>query len=53
LNMQILKAMRRSSLGLDLYQWLSYKTFSLYSKGRKSEKLSWEGSEPRTCGNLL
>jgi hypothetical protein len=52
LNMQILKAMRRSSLGLDLYMWLSYKTFSLYSKGRKSEKLSWErlyrqfGSDP-------
>lgn len=30
LDMRILKAMRRLSLGLDLYMWLSYKTFSLY-----------------------
>ncbi len=42
LDMRILKAMRRSSLGLDLYMWLSYKTFSLLSAtGPKSQKLSW------------
>jgi hypothetical protein len=42
LDMRILKTMRRSSLGLDLYMWLSYKTFTLYSQGKKSERLSWE-----------
>lgn len=31
---------RRSSLGLDLYMWLSYKTFTLYSQGKKPERLS-------------
>jgi hypothetical protein len=42
LDMRILKAMRRSSLGLDLYMWLSYKTFSLLNaKGTKSQQLSW------------
>jgi Plasmid encoded RepA protein len=42
LDMRILKAMRRSSLGLDLYMWLSYKTFSLLnSKGAKVQQLSW------------
>jgi len=42
IDMRILKAMRRSSLGLDLYMWLSYKTFSLFTgKGPKSQRLSW------------
>lgn len=42
LDMRILKTMRRSSLGLDLYMWLSYKTFTLYSQGKKPELLSWD-----------
>ena len=42
LDMRILKAMKRSSLGLDLYMWLSYKTFSLYSAGKKPERLTWQ-----------
>jgi hypothetical protein len=42
IDMRILKAMRRSSLGLDLYMWLSYKTFSLLTAdGAKSQRLSW------------
>ena len=42
IDMRILKAMRRSSLGLDLYMWLSYKTFSLLSAaGPKAQRLSW------------
>jgi hypothetical protein len=41
LDMNILKAMRRSPLGLDLYMWLSYKTFSLYAHGKPPERLSW------------
>ena len=42
LDMRILKEMRRSSLGLDLYMWLSYKVFTLYTRTKKSERLSWE-----------
>ena len=37
LDLNILKAMKRSSLGLDLYLWLTYRTFSLKSPLR----LSW------------
>ena len=29
LDMNVLKALKRSPLGLDLYTWLSYRTFSL------------------------
>ena len=32
IDMRILKEMRRSSLGLDLYMWLTFKTFKLYSQ---------------------
>jgi hypothetical protein len=42
LDMRILKEMRRSSLGLDLYMWVSYKSYTLYSQKRKPERLSWE-----------
>ena len=42
LDMRILKAMRRSSLGLDLYMWLTFKTFKLYNTGAKPERLTWE-----------
>ena len=37
LDMNTLKALKRSSLGLDLYLWLTYRTFSLKSPLR----LSW------------
>ena len=37
LDMNILKALKRSSLGLDLYMWLTYRTFSLQG----SLRLSW------------
>lgn len=52
LDMRILKAMRRSSLGLDLYLWLSYKTYTLYAQSKKPERLNWHvlyrqfGSDP-------
>jgi hypothetical protein len=42
LDMDILKKLRRSSLGLDLYMWLSYKTYRLYSLKQKPENLGWE-----------
>jgi Plasmid encoded RepA protein len=57
LDMRILKEMRRSSLGLDLYMWLSYKTFTLYSQGKKPERLAWErlyrqfGADPERAGD--
>ena len=37
LDMNILKAMKRSALGLDLYLWLTYRTFSLVAPKR----LAW------------
>ena len=37
LNMNVLKALKRSSLGLDLYLWLTYRTFSL----RHPVQLAW------------
>ncbi len=50
--MGILRTLRRSSLGLDLYMWLSYKTFTLYRQNKKPERLAWNqlyrqfGSDP-------
>lgn len=41
LDMRILKAMRRSPLGLDLYMWLSYKVYAMNQQGKGSERLSW------------
>ena len=37
LDLNILKAMKRSSLGLDLYLWLTYRTFAL----KRPLRLSW------------
>ena len=37
LDMNILKALKRSSLGLDLYLWVAYRTFSL----KRPLRLSW------------
>ena len=37
LDMNILKALKRSSLGLDLYLWLTYRTFAL----KHPFRLSW------------
>ena len=37
LDMNILKALTRSSMGLDLYQWLNYRTFGL----QQSVRLTW------------
>ena len=38
LNMNTLKALKRSTLGLDLYLWLNYRTFAL----RVPLRLSWQ-----------
>ena len=37
INMKILKAMKRSPLGLDLYLWLTYRTFNL----TRPMRLTW------------
>ena len=37
LDMNILKALKRSSLGIDLYLWLTYRTFAL----KRPLRLSW------------
>ena len=38
LDMNTLKALKRSSLGLDLYLWLTYRTFTL----RAPQRLTWK-----------
>ena len=38
LDMNILKALKRCSLGLDLYLWLTYRTFTL----RAPQRLTWK-----------
>ena len=38
LNLNVLKALKRSPLGLDLYLWLNYRTFSL----EQPIRLSWK-----------
>ena len=38
LDMNVLRAIKRSTLALDLYTWLTYKTFVL----TRSEQLSWK-----------
>ena len=53
IDINILKAMKRSSLGLDLYIWLTYRTFPL----RASKHLSWRqlyhqfGTDPAKANN--
>ena len=53
LDMNILKALKRSSLGLDWYLWLTYRTFAL----RAPLRLSWQqlyrqfGAHPAQAGD--
>ena len=53
LDMNILKALKRSSLGLDWYLWLTYRTFAL----RAPLRLSWRqlyrqfGAHPAQAGD--
>lgn len=37
LDMNVLRALKRSSLGLDLYMWLTYRTFTL----KEPVRLHW------------
>ena len=54
LDLNILKALKRSSLGLDLYLWLTYRTFAL----QRPLRLSWKalyrqfGADPAKAGDL-
>ena len=53
LDLNILKALKRSSLGLDLYLWLTYRTFTL----KRPLRLSWAslyrqfGLDPALAGS--
>jgi hypothetical protein len=51
LDMRILKQMKRSSLGLDLYMWLGYKTYALYTQGKGPQRLSWRRLYQQFDGN--
>ena len=60
LDMNILKALKRSSLGIDFYLWLTYRTFTL----KRPLRLSWarlyrqfgvdpaKAGDKRTAGNF-
>ena len=53
LDLNTLKALKRSPLGLDLYFWLTYRTFAL----KRPLRLSWKqlygqfGADPAKAGN--
>ena len=53
INMNILKSLKRSPLGLDLYLWLTYRTFAL----KRQLRLSWPliyrqfGADPARAGD--
>ena len=53
MDMHILRALRRSSIGLDLYQWLNYRTFGL----QRPIRLTWHqlyrqfGVDPARAGD--
>ena len=53
IDMNILKALKRSSLGLDLYLWVTYRTFAL----KRQRWLSWRqlyhqfGADPARANN--
>ena len=55
LDMNILKGLKRSALGLDLYLWLTYRTFALH----KPLRLNWArlyhqfGADPAKASNKL
>jgi hypothetical protein len=42
LDMRALKALRKSPLALDLYAWLSYRTFIVTKKGQEGVFISWK-----------
>lgn len=41
-DMRALRGLKKSPLALDLYSWLSYKTF-IATKTKKAQRVSWEG----------
>jgi hypothetical protein len=41
INMEILQEIKRSPLGIDLYLWLTYRTFTVWKRGKK-QAISWE-----------
>ena len=53
-DINILKALSRCSLGLDLYQWINYRTFAL----KRPIRLSWKqiyqqfGMDPSKAGDI-
>ena len=55
IDMNVLKALKRSSLGLDLYLWLTYRTFLL----KRPMQLSWQrlyrqfGADPAKADNQI
>ena len=53
LDLHILKSLSRSSLGLDLYLWLTYRTFALKAPMRLSWKVLYRqfGANPAKAGD--
>ncbi len=53
LDMTVLKALKRATLGLDLYMWLTYRTFSLVGPKRLAWPMLYRqfGADPAKAGD--
>lgn len=41
LDLNVLHALRKSPMAMDVYTWLVYRTYSIYATGNRSIKISW------------
>lgn len=41
LDLNVLQALRKSPLAMDVYTWLAYRSYSIYISGNRPVKISW------------
>lgn len=51
LDLSVLHAIRKSPLAMDVYTWIAYRTYGVYTSGGRPVKIPWESLQAQFAAN--
>ena len=52
IDLNVLHAIRKSPMAMDVYTWIAYRTFGIYTSGGRPVKIPWESLQAQFAANF-
>lgn len=52
IDLNVLHAIRKSPMAMDVYTWVAYRTFGIYTSGGRAVKIPWESLQAQFAANF-